>query len=81
MALFSLGLMTPTALSCILITRNLKKYKGWKEIVGISLLFLTSIIVFIGFAYLIREVPAGGFEGHLWLVVFMIQFTLYAGMT
>jgi hypothetical protein len=81
MVMFSLGIMLPTALSCILIARNLKIYKGWKEILGIGMLFITSITVFVGFAYLIEITPAGGFEGYLWLVVFMIQFILYAGMT
>ena len=81
MVLLSIGIIMPTALSCILIARNFKIYRGWKEIAGIGLLFITSILIFLSLAYAITFVPAGGFEGYLWLVVFMIQFILYAGMT
>ena len=76
----SVGLMVPTFLTCSLVQRNIKLYKGWKEIVGITALFLASITVFVVLAYALSITPADAFVGVLWIGVCMIQTILYAGM-
>jgi hypothetical protein len=76
----SVGFMVPTFLTCSLVQRNLKLYKGWKEIVGITALFLTSITVFAFIAYALSTTPADAFVGVLWIGVCMIQTIIYAGM-
>jgi hypothetical protein len=76
----SVGFMVPTFLTCSLVQRNLKLYKGWKEIAGITALFLTSITVFVVIAYALKTTPADAFIGVLWIGMCMIQAVLYAGM-
>ncbi len=76
----SVGFMVPTFLTCSLVQRNLKLYKGWKEIVGITALFLTSITVFVVIAPPLIHAPPDALNGVLWIGVCMIQTILYAGM-
>jgi hypothetical protein len=76
----SVGFMVPTFLTCSLVQRNLKLYKGWKEIVGITALFLASIMVFFVIAYALSTTHADAFIGILWIGACMIQTILYSGM-